>query len=51
MFPDLGLYLVEQGQKEPFELAVFNHLMLGIDAEIERDEAVRERMATHTRIK
>ena len=31
MFPDLGLYLVEQGQKEPFELAVFNHLMLGED--------------------
>ena len=31
MFPDLGLYLVEQGQKDPFELAVFNHLMLGED--------------------
>ncbi len=31
MFPDLGLYLVEQGQQEPFELAVFNHLMLGED--------------------
>ncbi len=31
MFPDLGLYLVELGQKEPFELAVFNHLMLGED--------------------
>ncbi len=31
MFPDLGLYLVEQGQKEPFELTVFNHLMLGED--------------------
>ena len=31
MFPDLGLYLVEQGQKEPFELAVFNHLLLGED--------------------
>ncbi len=29
MFPDLGLYLVELGQQEPFELAVFNHLMLG----------------------
>ena len=31
MFPDLGLYLVEQGQQEPFELTVFNHLMLGED--------------------
>ena len=28
MFPDLGLYLVEQGQKEPFELAVFNRVMM-----------------------
>ncbi len=31
MFPDLGLYLVEQNQKEPFELAVFNNLMLAED--------------------
>ena len=31
MFPDLGLYLVELGPKDPFELAVFNHLMLGED--------------------
>ena len=31
MLPDLGIYLVEIGQKEPFELGVYNDLMLGKD--------------------
>ncbi len=29
MFPDLGLYICELGEIQPFELAVFNDLMLG----------------------
>ena len=31
MFPDLGTYLVEKGNTQPFEIAVFNGLGLGND--------------------
>ena len=31
MYPDLGMYLIEQGYKEPFKLTVYNDLMLGKD--------------------
>lgn len=31
MYPDLGMYLIEQGYKEPFKLTIYNDLMLGKD--------------------
>ena len=32
MYPDLGIYLIEQGYKQPFKLAVFSGLTLGKDS-------------------
>ncbi len=31
MFPDLGTYLVEKGNTQPFEIAVYNGVSLGND--------------------